>query len=184
MKKDCVAVGLVCLILAGLAGADYLATSVSTDGSVMLATSGSDQNGSFVSRVMGVDAVRLVRAVSGGEEMATDLIIKGSGPILASDYASSKGIPVMMDEIACTFLTDSRVQAGKESDLYTVGMLQNGSYEISRVVGSGLTGGTVVNGSSMVGFGSQTNGNTTQKTRGFVAGNLSLNDLVRYGGRL
>ncbi|WP_319578178.1 hypothetical protein [uncultured Methanospirillum sp.] len=89
-----------------------------------------------------------------------------------------------MDEVACTFLTESRVQAAQVSDLYTTGMLQNGSYEISRVVGSGLTGGTVVNGSGMLGFGSQSEGNDTLKTRGFVSGNMSVRDFVKYGGRL
>ncbi len=87
MKKDCVAVGLVCLILAGLAGADYLATSISTDGTAMLATSGSDLNGSFVSRVMGVDATRMVRTVS-GDENEQDLAVSGTGPVLVSDFAS------------------------------------------------------------------------------------------------
>ncbi|WP_146201096.1 hypothetical protein [Methanospirillum lacunae] len=90
----------------------------------------------------------------------------------------------MLDEVGCTFLTESRVQAAQVSDLNTTGMLQNGSYEISRVVGSGLTGGTVVNGSGMIGFGSQFEGNDTQKTRGFVSGNMSVRDFVSYGGRL
>jgi hypothetical protein len=89
-----------------------------------------------------------------------------------------------MDKVACIFLTESRVQAAQVADLYSVGILRNRSYEISRVVGSGLTGGTVVNGSGMVGFGSQSEGNNTLKTRGFVSGNMSVRDFGRFGGRL
>jgi len=102
MKKDCVAVGLVCLILAGLAGADYLATTISTDGTAMLATSVSDLNGSFVSRVMGVDAAHLVRTVS-GDDGVHDLVLSGSGPFLVSDFASVLvERPEIMDR--CLFL--------------------------------------------------------------------------------
>lgn len=39
------------VVISGLVGADYLATTVKTDGSVMLASAGSDPNGSFVSGV-------------------------------------------------------------------------------------------------------------------------------------
>jgi len=184
MNWNFIITGGIFLVLAAFVGADYVSTSISTDGTMMVASSGNNDNGSFASRVMAVDTSQLSRSITGDEDFQTDLVIHGSGPILASDYASARTPAKVLDEVACTFLTDSRVQAAQVSDLYSMGMLQNGSYEISRVVGSGLTGGTVVNGSGMVGFGSETVGNNSQKTRGFVAGNLSVRDFVRYGGRL
>ena len=42
----------------------------------------------------------------------------------------------------------------------------------------------MVNGSGMVGFGSQSKGNDILKTIGFVSGNMSVRDFVRYGRRL
>jgi len=176
--------GGIFLVLAAFVGADYVSTSISTDGTMMIASSGNNDNGSFASRVMAVDQSQLSRSITGDDEFQNELIVRGNGPIIASDYANSRTRPNVLDEVACTFLTESRVQAAQISDMYTTGMLQNGSYEISRVVGSGLTGGTVVNGSGMVGFGSQSEGNNTLKTRGFVSGNLSVRDFVRYGGRL
>jgi hypothetical protein len=133
--------GGVFLVLASLVGADFVSTSISTDGTMMLASSGNNENGSFASRVMAVDTSHLSRSITGNDEYQTDLIIQGSGPILASDYATARVSPEVLDEMACTLLTDTRVQAAQVSDLYTLGMLRNGSYEISRVVGSGLTGG-------------------------------------------
>jgi len=182
MKKDCVAVGLVCLILAGLAGADYLATSISTDGTAMLATSGSDLNGSFVSRVMGVDATRMVRTVS-GDENEQDLVVSGTGPVLVSDFAS---MLVKNPEIKdrCIFIDSGGDRSLGEPSVYTSGILEQGEYDVSRAFGSDLSGETRMNGSGMVAFGSAGSGNRSLKTRGFVSGNLSVQDLFRYGGRI
>ncbi|WP_319579661.1 hypothetical protein [uncultured Methanospirillum sp.] len=182
MKKDCVAVGLICLILAGLAGADYLATSISTDGSAMLATSGSDQNGSFVSRVMGVDAARLVRTVS-GDDGVHDLVVSGSGPVLVSDFASTLlRNPEIRDR--CIFLDAGSDRSLGEASVYTSGILQKGEYDASRAIGTDLSGETQVNGSGLLAFGSVGSGNRSLKTRGFVSGNLSVQDFFRYGGRV
>ena len=41
--------GGVFLVLAGLVGADFVSTSISTDGTMMLASSGNTENGSFAS---------------------------------------------------------------------------------------------------------------------------------------
>nr|WP_319538408.1 hypothetical protein [uncultured Methanospirillum sp.] len=46
--------GGVFLVLAGLVGGDFVSTSISTDGTVMPASSGNTENGSFASRVMAV----------------------------------------------------------------------------------------------------------------------------------
>jgi len=57
-------------------------------------------------------------------------------------------------------------------------------FAASRVVGSGLTGGLDVNGSGMMSFGSQNNGNNSLRSSGFVSGNMTIRDFVKYGGRL
>ncbi|WP_394698595.1 hypothetical protein [uncultured Methanospirillum sp.] len=41
-----------------------------------------------------------------------------------------------------------------------------------------------MNGSGLVAFGSAGSGNRSLKTRGFVSGNLSVQDIFRYGGRV
>lgn len=68
--------------------------------------------------------------------------------------------------------------------MYVAGILNKGTYTTSRIIGSGLTGGTEVNGSGMLDFGSQTVGNNTMRSRGFVAGNMTVRDFVKYGGKL
>ncbi|WP_181391571.1 hypothetical protein [Methanospirillum lacunae] len=47
--------GGIFLVLAAFVGADYVSTSISTDGTMMIASSGNNENGSFASRVMAVD---------------------------------------------------------------------------------------------------------------------------------
>jgi len=182
MEKECLCVGLVCLILAGLAGADYLATSVSTDGSVMLATTGSDLNGSFVSRAMGVDAVRLVRTVS-GDEGRHDLVISGSGPVLVSDALSAV---LKREEVRdrCVFLDAGGERAVGEASMFTSGILHGGEFDASRAIGPDLSGETHVNGSGLMAFGSLISGNRSLRSRGFVSGNLSVEDIFRNGGKV
>lgn len=51
--------GSIFLILAVFVGADYVSTSISTDGTMMIASSGDNENGSFASRVMTVDQYQL-----------------------------------------------------------------------------------------------------------------------------
>ena len=170
------------LVLAGLVGADYVSTTITTDGSFMLASSGQTDNGSYASRVMAEDTSEISRSMSGGENLETGVTVKSSGPILVSDYALGKTLTIP-DTIACAFITEMQKQE-QESELYTMGILNKGSYAASRVVGPGLTGGTDVNGSGMMSLGSQMVGNNTMRSSGFVTGNMTIRDFVRYGGRL
>ncbi|WP_319579007.1 hypothetical protein [uncultured Methanospirillum sp.] len=181
MKRGYVLGGFICLILAGLAGAEYLSTSIHSDGSVMLATSGSDQNGSFVSRALGVDAVRLVRTVSGNDEH--DLAISGSGPVLVSDVASAV---LKSNEVRdrCVFLGAEGERPVGEASVYTSGILHGGEFDVSRAIGPDLSGETLVNGSGLMAFGSFVSGNRSLRSRGFVSGNLTVEDLFRFGGRI
>ncbi len=182
MKRGYVLGGFICLILAGLAGADYLSTSIQSDGSVMLASSGSDQNGSFVSRALGVDAVRLVRTVS-GDEGEHDLAISGSGPVLVSDALSAV---LKRNEVRdrCVFLDAGGERPVGEASVYTSGILHGGDFEVSRVITPDLSGETLVNGSGMMAFGSHVSGNRSLMSRGFVSGNLTIQDLFRFGERI
>jgi hypothetical protein len=68
--------------------------------------------------------------------------------------------------------------------MYTSGILKNGEYDASRKIGSGLVGETAVNGSGMMNFGSHSSGNLPLRSYGFVAGNLTLRDYVKYGGKV
>ena len=91
------------LVLAGLVGADYLSTSIVTDGSFVLASSGQTANGSYASRVMAADASEITRSISGGESLVSDLSVKSSGPVLVSDYASGKSA-LIPERLACVFI--------------------------------------------------------------------------------
>ncbi|MFH0966992.1 MAG: hypothetical protein V1862_04830 [Methanobacteriota archaeon] len=72
----------------------------------------------------------------------------------------------------------------QESELYTDGILSKGNYTATRVALSGLTGGTEVNVTGMISFGSQTVGNDSMRSYGFVAGNMTIHDFVKYGGEV
>ena len=174
--------GVTLLVLAALVGAEYLSTSILTDGSFVLASSGQTDNGSYASRVMAADASELTRSITGGESLVSDLLVKSSGPVLVSDYASGKTAPIP-DPLACVFISHIQEQEEK-SELYSMGILNKGMFAASRVVGSGLTGGLDVNGSGMMSFGSQNNGNNSLRSSGFVSGNMTIRDFVKYGGRL
>jgi hypothetical protein len=136
------------LVLVALVGAGYLNTSITTDGSFMLASSGQTDNGTYASRVMAADVSEITRSMSGGESRVSDLVVKSAGPALVSDYASGKAGPVP-DPLACVFITHIQEQE-EESELYSMGILKKGMFVASRVVGPGLTGGTDVNGSGMM----------------------------------
>ena len=182
MNWKLVVSGVTFLVLAGLVGADYLSTSIITDGSFVLASSGQTENGSYASRVMAVDASDITRSLTEGESLVSDLSVKSSGPVLVSDYAFGKSA-LIPDSLACMFIRHIQGQE-EESELYSMGILNKGSYTASRVIGPGLTGGLDVNGSGMMSFGSQKFGNDTLRSSGFVSGNLTIRDYVKYGGRL
>ena len=183
MNGGCIIAGAVCFIIAGLVGADYLATSINTDGSVMLATSGSDANGSFASRTLALDSAQVSRSFTGSDEMNADLSVRAAGPVLLSDYAS--GV-LGQDEIRklCTFLDMPSYQQTREASLFLSGIVDQGEYETSRTIGSGLAGISGVNGTGLMIFGSQGQGNRSLQSHGFVSGNMSVRDIVRYGGKL
>lgn len=170
------------LVLAALVGADFISTTITTDGTSMLATSGSTENGSYASRIMTSELSEVSRSLSGGENLESEVSVKSSGPILISDYASGKSAQVP-EKFSCVF-SSQLLKNSQDSELFTLGILNKGVYAASRVAGSGLTGGTEVNGSGMMSFGSQVIGNDTMRSSGFVSGNMTIRDFVRYGGRV
>ncbi|MDD1729998.1 MAG: hypothetical protein LUQ50_13125 [Methanospirillum sp.] len=175
--------GVICLLGVGLMGADYLATTITTDGSVMLATSGSDENGSFASRTMALDSSQVSRTVSGSDELNTDLTVRGAGPVLLSEYASAILHQPGINEL-CVFFDHTQDQTTNDASMYLSGIIDPGGYELSRTIGSGLSGTSQVNGTGMILLGSQNSQNRTLESHGFVSGNLTVKDLVRYGGNL
>lgn len=182
MKKGYLVAGLVCLLFAAFTGADFIATTISTDGSALLWTSGSDANGSFAQHVMTVDESRLIRTVS-GDETGNEMVVSGSGPVLVSDFASAimKGSEI---RDRCMFLDAGVERSLGDASVYVSGILKDGEYDSSRVISSGLSGETRVNGSGLLAFGFTESGNRSMKSRGFVSGNMSVQDLFRYGGRI
>ncbi|WP_146201157.1 hypothetical protein [Methanospirillum lacunae] len=183
MKGEYCALALICLVISGLAGADYLATTISTDGSVMLASAGSDANGSFASRVMASDRAEVYRSVSESDETESDLTVISSGPMLFSDFASAIWKGSNLNKV-CTLLTGQDDQDEGEVSVYSSGIIRRGEVDTVRQVGSGLSGQTSVNGTGLMVLGSQSESNRSLENRGFVSGNMSVQDLFRYGGRL
>ena len=187
MKKEFIIAGAICLILAGLAGAEYLSTAISTDGCVMLTTAGSDENGSFASRAMALDAADLHRSVSGDADTQSDLVVRSQGPLLFSDYASALWKRPDLKSM-CSLLFTPDNQDHREALTFSSGIVRQGEYLTSRVIGGGLSGETSLNGTGLLAFGSQGEGegegNRSVSGHGFVSGNMSVRDLVRYGGRV
>ncbi len=175
--------GVAFILGLGLIGTDYLATTITTDGSVMLATSGSDGNGSFASRTMALDSSRVSRSVSESDELNTDLTVRGTGPILLSEYTSSIVHQPGISEL-CAFLDNPTDRKTDGASMYLSGIIDPGEYELTRTLGTGLAGTSLVNGTGMLILGSQSNGNRSLESHGFVSGNMSVKDLVRFGVRL
>ncbi len=183
MKGEYCALALICLVISGLAGADYLAMTVKTDGSVMLASAGSDPNGSFVSRVLASDRAEVHRSVSGSDETESDLTIRSAGPVLFTDFASSIWRGSDLNRV-CALLQHQDDQSDREASVYSSGIIRKGEVDTVRLVGGGLSGQTSVNGTGLLVLGSQSERNRSVQNRGFVSGNMSVQDLFRYGGRL
>ncbi|HWQ64879.1 MAG TPA: hypothetical protein VN429_10720 [Methanospirillum sp.] len=177
MRWTFLAYGSVLLILTSLTGAEYLGTTISTDGTLLLSGSGEDTNGSFASMVMTVGVSELSRIIN-REESGIGLSVRGSGPVLFSDYSTGKSISPVTP--VCIFLKSNRLNPDSQAELYTSGILEHGTYTMSRVSGPGLTGETLVNGSGLMILGSGLQGNDTAGSSGFVSGNMTVHDLVRF----
>ncbi|HWQ64627.1 MAG TPA: hypothetical protein VN429_09450 [Methanospirillum sp.] len=175
MRWNYLATGSVLLILASLTGAEYLGTTISTDGTVHLCGSGEDANGSFVSRVMTVGSSELSRIIT-GEDSGTLMSVHGTGPVLFSDYTTKDRVSPA--PLACVFLVD-RNNAESRSHMFASGILERGSYTMSRVSYPDLLGESLINGSGFILLESGSEGNTTSGSEGFVSGNMTVHDTVR-----
>jgi len=168
--------GSLLLILASFTGAEYLGTTISTDGVVMLTGSDEISNGSAVSRIMAVGTSELSRFI--GDDGGIGMTVQGRGPLLFSDHTT--GTVSYPSDLACVFLTPDRINADNRAELDASGILNSGIYTITRMPGSGLSGETLVNGTGIMLFGSGADGNRTTRSAGFVSGNMTLHDLTRY----
>ncbi|MDX8550681.1 hypothetical protein KHC33_04830 [Methanospirillum sp. J.3.6.1-F.2.7.3] len=74
--------------------------------------------------------------MTGGESLVSDLSVKSSGPVLVSDYAFVKS-DLTPDSLACVFIRHIKGQE-EESELYSMGILNKGNYETSRVACPGV----------------------------------------------
>jgi len=184
--RDLALSGVIALILVlvagGLGTAGYLSSSISSDGVVLLRTTGEYQNGSYASSVLATEPGEVTREVSDGYEMQTALSVRGEGPVLFDEYmASILRFPDPGD--LCRFLWP-----GPENEMsteqYASGILDRGSYESIRTIGSEPVSVMGVNGSGMVSFGVFGYGNRTMTSRGFVAGNMTVHDITRFGGKI
>ena len=183
MKKECIIAGAICLILASLAGAEYLSTTISTDGCVMLTTAGSGENGSFVSRAMALDTADLRRSVTGDDETQSDLAVRSAGPLLFSDYVSGFWKQPDLKSL-CSLLYTPDGHDQREASAYSSGIVSQGEYATMQSIGSGISKETSLNGTGLLLFGSEGEGNRSVSDHGFVSGNMSFRDLIKYGGRL
>lgn len=175
MRRCALALGSLFMILASLTGAEYLGTTISTDGTILLSGSGEDENGSFASRVMTKGVSELSRIIN-REESGVGISVQGAGPVLFSDYTSGKSVSPLTP--VCVFLTKVPVTGDSHDDLFTSGILEHGVYTMNRIPGPGLSGETLVNGTGLMIFGSEIQKNDTSGSRGFVSGNMTVHDLV------
>ena len=76
-----IVVGGLFLVLAGLIGADYISTSITTDGSFLLASSGQTENGTYASRVMATDTAEITHAMTRDDSLTADVSVTSAGPI-------------------------------------------------------------------------------------------------------
>ncbi|WP_319579486.1 hypothetical protein [uncultured Methanospirillum sp.] len=168
--------GSLLLILASLTGAEYLGTTISTDGVVILTGSDQDGNGSVASRIMAIGTSELSRII--GDEGGIGMTVQGRGPLLFSDHTTGT-TPTQLGQ-ACVFLTPDRINADSRANLDASGILSSGIYAMTRVPGRGISGETLVNGSGIMLLRSGSDGNRTTRSTGFVSGNMTLHDLTRY----
>ncbi|KAF5086905.1 hypothetical protein DSECCO2_51960 [anaerobic digester metagenome] len=154
-----------------------------TDGSFLLAISGQTDNTIYASRVMAADASEITQVLTKDDSLAADISVTSSGPFLVSDYASGRGVTAHPDTIGCVF-AKYVLNRKPESELYSMGILSKGRYATSRVTGPGLNGGMDVYGTGMMSFGSHVVGNSTMRSSGFVSGNMTIHDFVKYGGKI
>ncbi|WP_409199196.1 hypothetical protein [Methanospirillum lacunae] len=175
-------IAVACLLLAGPLCADLIATTISTDGSVMLKTSASDENGSFTSRILSRDESQVTRTAGDDNGLYEDLAVRGSGQTLFSEYAdallSTRGIKTI-----CAFLDTPDTHEGNAA-AYSSGIVQGGGYASSRTISQGLSGRTAANGTGLIFLGSESQGNRSFKTGGFISGNLSVEDMMTYGVKI
>jgi len=181
-RKKGVLVAFLCLLLAGPLCADLIATSISTDGSVMLKTTGSDENGSFASLILSRDEARVSRTTGDESGLDEELTVRSSGPTLFRGYAdallSTSGIKTI-----CALL-DTPHETGGSAEAHVSGIIKGGEYSSSRMIGPGLSDITAVNGSGLLLLGSGDEGNRTLRATGFVSGNMSVQDMVKYGVKI
>ncbi len=173
---------LLCLLLAGPLCADLIATSISTDGSVILKTTGSDENGSFVSRVLSRDESMVSRTAGDESGLDEELAVRSSGPTLFSGYADALLSTSGMKTICA--LLDTPRETKESAEAYTSGIILDGGYTSSQTIGPGLSGMTAVNGTGLLLLGSGAGRNRTLMTAGFVSGNMSVQDMVKYGVKI
>lgn len=183
MKGNCIIAGLIFLLIAGLAGAEYHTTTISTDGSVMLSSAGVDENGSVGSRVMALDSAKVSRTIDDDKGISEDLIVSTAGPMLFSEFASAI-MKHPKSTAACTFLDETDGQIFSEASRVLSGILQNGEVDSSRTGGPDYSDMVAVNGSGMIYIGSQKRGNRSLDSQGFVSGNMSVQDFIRNGGKI
>ncbi|PWR74343.1 hypothetical protein DK846_04125 [Methanospirillum lacunae] len=183
MKGSYIIAGLIFLLIAGLVGAEYHATTITSDGSVMLSSAGSDENGSMISRVMALDSAKVSRTSENGIDINEDLSVSGTGPVLFTEFVSG-AVKNSDIQSRCSFLdeTDDKILA--EASSVISGILQHGEVKSSRKVGQSFSDMMETNGSGMVFMGSQMNGNRSMISQGFISGNMTIRDLLKNGGKI
>lgn len=148
----------------------------------MLKTYGSNDTGSFSSLILSSDNSQVTRTAGYDNGLFEDLMVRGSGQTLFSEYADALLSTSGMKTV-CAFLDTSR-ENERNAAAYSSGIIQGGGYISSRTINQGLSARTAVNGTGLIFLGSDSEENRTFKTTGFVSGKMSVEDIARYGVKI
>ena len=184
MNQTCLAVACVMLLVAGLAGADSISSSIVCDGAAFVSSSVISQGQTYAANLFTTSLAALMRNLSVGGDGQIKVVTnaRSSGPIGIDEY-SGQVTNMTGEGKYCVFSASGNGIPNRDTITYR-GLLQTGQYVSTRILDSSQTGAvTMVNGSGilLVRASSDDGINETTHTSD-VMGEMNMTERIIFGG--
>ncbi|NLV28220.1 MAG: hypothetical protein GXY48_13865 [Methanomicrobiales archaeon] len=185
MNWNGVFIGCICLLIAGLVGADSISSTIVCDGSSWVSSSVIGQGQTYAANLFTTDLAVLFRNLDVGSngKVSTRTNVQSAGPVGVDEY-SGQGTNQTGPSDNCVFALPENGTPSWDEINY-MGLMQTGQYVSTRTLDPSQTGAvTMVNGSGMILVRAKSvdvNGTEITHTSD-VAGNLNMTEKIVFGG--
>jgi len=180
MNKVLIVLGCFLLLLAGATHADSISSSIVCNGATWVSCSVISEAQAYAASLFTSDYAVLHRKLDLGETISALVSGRSEGPMGVDEYASQ--VQNQTTRASTCLFTDPDHGTGRQDEVSATGLLLQGEYVSTRILGEKTVAGSVVNGTGILLLKAcSDDGNRTVSHASDIAGSMNVSEEIVFG---